>query len=212
LHEHGKPLVAVWGFGGQEGRHLSNATYALQVVQYLKNEGFSVQGAMADNKWKYNYYKDSAWKMLVQSLDVLNPWLAPNSSDFEEVKSIVANEIEILNDANVICAPWIAPGFSWKNLKRGEKKLNDVPRNGGAYYHKRLSASIQGGARTLYTGMFDEVDEGTAIFKTLAKKDQLPTSGEFLSLDIDGFDLDSGFYLQMAGEFSSKLKAAVARG
>jgi hypothetical protein len=54
--------------------------------------------------------------------------------------------------------------------------------------------------------MFDEVNEGTAIFKTLPTKTQLPTKGEFLSLDIDGYDLESDHYLALAGKFSLKLK------
>jgi hypothetical protein len=75
LRENGKPLVAVWGIGGEEGRHLSNPVKALKVVQFLKNEGYSVFGGMVKNTWKDNYGKDSDWTDLVNSFDVVSPWV-----------------------------------------------------------------------------------------------------------------------------------------
>jgi hypothetical protein len=207
LHENGKPLVAVWGFGGEEGRHLSNATYAIQVVEFLKNQGFSVFGGMVQDAWKEKYQRDSAWTKLINSLDVLSPWMVGSKLDYESLKSKVESEMELIKDANVIYSPVIFAGFSWANLKN--ESLNEIPRNGGNFYDKHASAAINAGAKTLYTAMFDEVDEGTAILKTIARKDQLPTSGSFLPLDIDGFDLDSDFYLRKAGEISSRLKIAV---
>ncbi len=37
----------------------------------------------------------------------------------------------------------------------------------------------------LFTAMFDEVDEGTAMFKAAANQDVTPSSGSFLTLDAD---------------------------
>jgi hypothetical protein len=132
-----------------------------------------------------------------------------NQMDSEGLKKKVESEIELLKDANIIYSPVIYPGFSWGNLK--DEKINKIPRNGGEFYEKHASAALKGGAKTLYTAMFDEVDEGTAILKTLAKKSQLPKSGKFVSLDIDGKDIDSDFYLRKAGEITSRLKDAVAQ-
>ena len=211
LHEHGKPLVAVWGFGGEAGgKHLHDAKYAIQVVEYLKNQGFSVFGGMVESIWKEKYKKDSTWTKLINSLDVLSPWMVGNQMDSEGLKKKVESEMELLKDTNIIYSPVIYPGFSWGNLK--DEKINKIPRNGGEFYDKHASAAIKAGAKTLYTAMFDEVDEGTAILKTIAKQSQLPKSGKFVSLDIDGKDIDSDFYLRKAGEITSRLKAAVAQG
>ncbi len=47
--------------------------------------------------------------------------------------------------------------------------------------------------------MFDEVDEGTAIFKAAAKRTDAPDQGYWLTLDADGADLPSDTYLKIAG-------------
>jgi hypothetical protein len=68
--------------------------------------------------------------------------------------------------------PVTFPGFSWANLMkmRGkEAKLNQVPRLGGQFLWQQARERIQGGATMLYVAMFDEMDEGTAIFKTASK-------------------------------------------
>ena len=44
---------------------------------------------------------------------------------------------------------------------------------------------------------FDEVDEGTAIFK-VAKN--VPNEGQWLTLDIDGLQLPSDWYLRLCGQ------------
>ena len=51
--------------------------------------------------------------------------------------------------------------------------------------------------------MFDEIDEGTAIFK-ISHRVPVPTEGSrFVPLE-DG--LDSGHYLRLAGDAASRLK------
>jgi hypothetical protein len=56
------------------------------------------------------------------------------------------------------------------------------------------------GARMLYVAMFDEVDEGTAIFKLAPDPGRIPQPNHiFFSLDIDGYPLESDFYLWLTG-------------
>ena len=52
----------------------------------------------------------------------------------------------------------------------------------------------------------DEVDEGTAFFKATAARGDLPTQGTFLSLDADGDNLPSDWYLKLAGAASRALR------
>jgi hypothetical protein len=48
--------------------------------------------------------------------------------------------------------------------------------------------------------MFDEVDEGTAIFKLAPHWRDAPDQGFWLTLDVDGADLPSDCYPRLAGE------------
>ena len=47
---------------------------------------------------------------------------------------------------------------------------------------------------------FDEVDEGTAIFKVAKDQSEVPVDGQWLTLDADGESLPHDFYLQLLGE------------
>ena len=54
----------------------------------------------------------------------------------------------------------------------------------------------------VYVAMFDEVDEGTAVFKLAETIDQVPVEREFVTLDADsGFsNVPSDWYLQLIGK------------
>src|SRR5258708_9120027 len=89
--------------------------------------------------------------------------------------------------------PVIYPGFDWINLY-GEKAARDgLPRLGGEFYWRQFSTAADLGMDMAYVAMFDEVDEGTAIFKVANAP---PTPGRFLALD----GLPSDWYLQLTGE------------
>lgn len=207
LQEHGKPLVAVWGLGGSEGKHITDPKVGMEVIQYLKDQGYSVYGGFPQSKWSENF---DEWKELINMVDVLSPWSVGFAGGYDAFKRRTEKEIALLNGTNVIYSPVIYPGFSWHNLKRHEDRksyqLNQIPRSGGELYRGLAEAAIAAGANNLYTAMFDEVNEGTAIFKTIAKTKDLPTNGNFLALDQDGFDVPSDNYLKLAGHFSQILK------
>jgi hypothetical protein len=57
----------------------------------------------------------------------------------------------------------------------------------------------------LYGAMFDEVDEGTAMFKIAASARDAPTEVPIVTLDIDGVALPSDWYLRLARETQSRL-------
>ena len=58
----------------------------------------------------------------------------------------------------------------------------------------------------LKTAMFDEVDEGTAMFKLAPTAAHLPTGASFVPLDADGHALPSDFYLRVGGAATALLR------
>jgi hypothetical protein len=64
----------------------------------------------------------------------------------------------------------------------------------------------------LYGAMFDEVDEGTAMFKIAPTAAAVPAQGSFVPLDVDGQKLPSDWYLRVAGEGSKMLRGEIALG
>lgn len=55
----------------------------------------------------------------------------------------------------------------------------------------------------LKIAMFDEVDEGTAISKAAARRNDAPDQGYWLTHDADGAQLPSDWYLRLAGEITA---------
>jgi hypothetical protein len=97
--------------------------------------------------------------------------------------------------------PVIFPGFSWHNLRKTAKE-NQIPRLRGEFLWRQAYNARTAGAKVLKIAMFDEVDEGTAILKAAAHRKDAPDQGFWLTLDADGADLPSDWYLRLAGEIT----------
>ena len=52
---------------------------------------------------------------------------------------------------------------------KGKEHNSFIPRNKGSFLWKQLMGAIRAGAEMIYVAMFDEIDEGTAIFKCAKK-------------------------------------------
>ncbi len=135
--------------------------------------------------------------------DVLSPWSIGRVRTLpgveEHAKEYWGKDIVWAREHNIDYMPVVFPGFSWHNMK-GDK-LASIPRLKGRFMWSQVVALKKAGADMLYIAMFDEVDEGTAIFKC---SNNPPTSGgaEFLTLE----GLPSDFYLRLAGESGKLLR------
>jgi hypothetical protein len=88
--------------------------------------------------------------------------------------------------------PVVFPGFSRHNLN-GDP-LGSIPRRDGRFFWAQIVAAKKAGAEMLYVAMFDEVDEGTAIFKCTNNP---PANEGVQFLTLDGLPSDA--YLRWAG-------------
>lgn len=51
-----------------------------------------------------------------------------------------------------------------------------------------------------------QVDEGTAMLKAQPLKERTPKDGQFLYLNVDGFNLPSDHYLKLAGSLTAEFE------
>ena len=58
----------------------------------------------------------------------------------------------------------------------------------------------------VYVAMYDEVDEGTAMYKLAPAAPKKPVNGKFISADQDGIKLPSDWYLKLAAATSNILR------
>ena len=86
---------------------------------------------------------------------------------------------------------------------------NPIPRRGGRFFWHQIEQALQAGATMVYAAMFDEVDEGTAMFKLAATRDSVPAGVPLVTLDADGDQLPSDWYLQLARQAQQRLSAIV---
>ena len=102
--------------------------------------------------------------------------------------------------------PVIFPGFSWYNLRRGRTPFNQIPRRGGNFLWRQSYNALSAGVNMVYIAMYDEVDEGTAMYKLAPTDAEKPVNGKFISADEDGVALPSDWYLQIAAATSNILR------
>ena len=119
------------------------------------------------------------------------------SADFFLKKYIIPNMKEC-ESQGIDYLPVVFPGFSCFHQKG--KPLNQILRMGGGFLWHQVYNALTAGNSMVYIAMFDEVDEGTAIFKVAATPEDKPVGTKFLTLDVDGHSLPSDWFLRVVGE------------
>ncbi len=211
LHHNGKPVVAVWGFGFS-GRQ-DTPQQAQAVINFFKSAGLTVMGGLP-TYWRTlnnDAQSDPAWAAVFRSFDIISPWSVGRYGDIAGADNFRQNLIvpdlaeAVANGREYL--PVIFPGFSWYNLLGGP--LNQIPRNGGTFYWQQAYNAKLVGCTMIYGAMFDEVDEGTAMFKLAPTANEIPAQGSWVPLDIDGLSLPSDWYLRLADEASKMLRGDI---
>eukprot|EP00978_Attheya_sp_CCMP212_P007228 scaffold16782_cov51-Attheya_sp.AAC.1 len=153
--------------------------------------------------------KDEAWASIYRSFDIISPWTVGRYAGNNGANKHLRNEIEpdILEceTHGMEYFPVIFPGYSFSH-RNAARSLNQIPRLGGTFLWRQLYNVIHAGSKQVYVAMFDEVDEGTAIFKTAATSAQAPDQGKWLTLDADGCHIPSDWYLQLVGNATTMLR------
>ena len=212
LYHNGKPVVAIWGFGFN-GRH-DTPQHAQQAINWFKAAGCTVMGGLPTH-WRTltgDAQTNPAWSNVFRSFDVISPWSVGRYGNIPEVDNFRVNQIvPDLADCTshgIDYLPVIFPGFSWANLQNNGL-YNQIPRSGGTFYWRQAYNAVRSGCTMVYGAMFDEVDEGTAMYKLAPAAAQLPAQGTFVPLNADGYNLGSDWYLRLADQAGKMLRGEI---
>ena len=218
LHHRGHPLLGVWGLGFA-GRPLTPAgTESLLDAlgkASAKYGGITVLGGVP-SYWRTgtnDASPDRGWRRVWKRLGVLSPWAVGRYYDDLSADNyssrVTQPDLAATRALGVDYMPVVFPGYSFANTERalGDPALaisNQIPRRCGLFYWRQVYDALGAGATMLYGAMFDELNEGTAMFKMLRQAAQAPVAGippgySFVTLDADGCQLPSDWYLSLAG-------------
>jgi hypothetical protein len=213
LHDNGKPVVELWGFGVGDRPGTAEAVAAL--IADLKGGSHGLAPATViggvPSHWRTldgDAKPDHAWAEVYRSYDVISPWAVGRFADEAGadrfLREVVQPDIAETQRLGLRYMPVVFPGFSWSNLMRNRDRpaqaiLNKIPRECGRFMWRQVSNLLQLKVTTLYVAMFDEADEGTAIFPGETRADKLPANARMVYLNEDGCSLPDDWYVRVTG-------------
>jgi len=211
LYHNGKPLVTIWGVGFPDRSYKIRKIGVNRLIDFLKND--PVYGGCSVMLGVPTYFReldkdcihDPYLHELIESVDIVLPWMVQRFTPYlqnpiDHQRDHIIDAIKWCKAHGVDYVPIAYPGFSWRNLSLGKPELSRytaygaIPRLGGRFYWDQFTTMINAGAEMIYVAMFDEIDEGTAIFKV---SDTPPNSDKARFVDNDG--MPSDHYLWLTG-------------
>lgn len=195
LHEQGLPVVMVWGFYPKQN---ITPEIANPIIDFFKSDPKYKAFLAGGCEWEWRTETTPGWPEFLRRFDLICPWNVGNYAvDAAEVKSAATHywkaDIEEARRAGMMYLPVFYPGFGWDNLKQTPPGKSTIERQGGRFFWKQFCTAAELELDAGYIAMFDEVDEGTAIYKV--------TSTPPVQAHFDTYEgLPSDWYLRLAGE------------
>ncbi len=188
LHHQGKPVVLSGASGlrtapGRPSRARSWSSSSRHDPQY---------GGRLSDRRRRSVLADPARRVphgrrlgeVYRSFDAISPWDAGRYRDDASMdrirKQVWEGDLAELKATGKGYMPTAFPGFSWDNLRRCQPGRTMIPRRKGEFYWRQFAIFRELGIRTVFVGMFDEVDEGTAIYKVA---DKVPVGKYFVTYE-----------------------------
>lgn len=225
LHHNGKPVLSIWGFG-IEGRPGTPASVE-SLLRWFQSEAeeryqVTVMGGVASLSWQNN----TAWQNVFRMFDIISPWTVGRyhnnaEADVYRTKYMEPN-LKECSQLGIDYMPVVWPGFSWsyRTIRNPteDSPFNEIPRQGGNFLWRQLHNSVSifpnPSQAQVYVAMFDEVNEGTAVFKVTATQEETPVSIDnadniFLALDADAptyTNVPSDWYMRLLGTATTLLR------
>ena len=199
LHHNGKPVVFVWGFYSDRfGPKLAH-----RIVDFFKADGRPAVTLIGGCPWWWRTEKDAEWAKALRRFDVISPWNVGHTTA-ERGKKYAAtdtwkDDLAEAKKAGMTYLPVVYPGFAWTNLMGKGAAKDAAPRLGGEFFWRQFVTAAELKIETVYVAMFDEVDEGTAVFKVTNAP---PKEGRFATFD----GLPADWYLRLTGEGSKLIR------
>jgi hypothetical protein len=207
LHHQGKAVVLLWGLGFKDRPWTPEQ--GAELIDFFKNDpkygGVYLIGGI-DPSWRTlrgGSRTDAGWAKVYRSFDAISPWDAGRYRDdagMDRVrKDVWEGDLAELKPLGIGYMPTAFPGFSWDNSRRQPPGTTMIPRRKGEFYWRQFVSFKSLGIKTVFVGMFDEVNEGTAIYKVA---NDVPVGKYFVTSE----GLPTDWYLRLTGAATQMIR------
>jgi hypothetical protein len=210
LHENGKPVVCIFGLGLVNHNPEPTPAEAIALLTWLKQRAYVIGSGPY---WWRSETGDAMknYQTVHAAFDAIMPWAVGrygNLNAFDNCFTTGAvGDAALCRGRGQDYAPIAFPGFSFHNTEAG-KPLNEIPRLNGDFLQRQITRYLTlTGATFFYIAMFDEVNEGTAIYKAAANQNECPSNVPFLHMSSDGVARPGDYYLTLTKDFTARAHA-----
>ncbi len=193
LRHDGRPVVFVWGFYPDR----FGAETAHRIIDIFRGDDGRRATLIGGTPWAWRAEADPAWARAFRRFDAISPWNVGNSEDIAGRRQAATGtwpgDLAEAKASGMLYLPVVYPGFAWTHLKGPGASAQALPRLGGDFFWRQFARASELKIDMAYVAMFDEVDEGTAVFKVA---DDPPTQARFTTFD----GLPADWYLRLTGE------------
>jgi hypothetical protein len=207
LKEEGKPVVCIFGIGLTD-RAQATPSSSLSLIRWLQAEGLYVIGS-GPYYWRTGGHDAaSGFEEVHAAFDAIMPWAVGRYNtvtDFHHILPQIEGDAQLTSRRNQGYAPIAYAGYSY----RDSNKINAIKRNAGQFFQAQADTFLKlKGTTFYYIAMFDEVQEGTAIYKFAANDSESAAGRPFVTASIDGVACPGDLYLRLAGQYAAAAKGA----
>jgi hypothetical protein len=210
IRHRGKPVIGIWGLGLKD--RPESAEQAMAIIRSFRDRDVTLMGGVPAH-WRTldgDSRPDPGWGEVYRSFDIVSPWTPGRYASIEAARKfavdVQAGDLAETRRRGQDYMPVIFPGYSGYNLHKGQSPLDQIPRDCGAFYLAQAEIELKLGASMIYTAMFDEVNEGIAIFKIVRRQEELPAGVAMLAPDDQRCGTNSDYYLKSAKDVSEALR------
>ncbi|CAL8580662.1 hypothetical protein XPA_006382 [Xanthoria parietina] len=201
LHQDGRPVLELWGFGIDKNKLSAPDCAAIfHALRSANPNPYVVLGVQWD--WAFDRTQNPDYYNVYLQADVIQPWAVGPYNDptsYEGFYQRTSIPDKALTDRlGIKYAPSITPGGSARNREGKGKPLGN--RYNGSYYEAQLKHMLDLKPFFVFGAMFDEFPESSQVIATLTQSEVPPAANPgFLGID-DG--MDHNYYLQLAGRYA----------
>ncbi len=210
----GRPVVGIWGVGFNDNRAYS-LRECRKLVELLKDDPACGGNAVllgVPYYWQNqdrDAVSDPLFHEILKRADIVSPWSIGRYRTVEQAREVMSSQIrsdlDWTRQHRLAYLPVIFPGFSWHNLSTAEgkpKPIDEIPRVSGRFLWSQAEEVHKAGLNMVYLAMFDEMNEGTCVFKCTS--DPPVGASPFLSYAAEGLPTDH--YLWLSGQIARLMR------